>query len=152
VAFGEAEGIVMATVRCEFCHEHIDAKAYPAHRARHLRLREDGQQEEYATLPPEEREVGPLDGVPQVYVHRRCGAATGMPEEVIRSYLKNPYLYLADRTFCTGCGKHVPLKDCRWTETGEDLQTYMDELRAAKPELRPGLLIRGLAKVFRWFG
>jgi hypothetical protein len=57
-----------------------------------------------------------------------------MPEEIIRSYLMNPYLSSADTTFCTGCGKHVPCRELRWLETGEDLQTYTDRLRAAKPE------------------
>ena len=60
-----------------------------------------------------------------------------MPEEIIRSYLKNPYMYMADATFCCGCGKHVPFRECKWTETGEDLQTYTDKLRAAKAEMKP---------------
>jgi hypothetical protein len=127
----------MAQVRCPFCHEYIDPADYPAHQAAHLRDRGDGQQADYATLPPEEREEGDLTGVPRVYVHTKCRTATGMPEEIIRSYLKNPYLYSADQTFCCGCGKHVPFRECVWTETGEDLQTYTDQLRAAKPEMKP---------------
>jgi hypothetical protein len=121
----------MAEVRCPFCHEFIDEAAFPAHADRHLKTRPDGQQTDYATLPPEDREQGDLAGVPRVYVHRRCGAATGMPEEIIRSYLKNPFLYGADETFCTGCRRHVPQRECVWIETGENLQTYMDGLRAA---------------------
>ena len=127
----------MAQVRCPYCHEYIDESAYPAHQAGHLEPKPDGQQTDYATLPEEEREQGDLAGVPKVYVHRKCGSATGMPEEIIRSYLKNPYMYMADETFCCGCGKHVPFRDCVWTETGEDLQTYMDNLRAEKPEMKP---------------
>jgi hypothetical protein len=140
----------MAQVRCEFCHEYIEQTEYSTHVSEHTRLRPDGQQTEYVTLPPDEREQGNLDDVPQVYVHRKCGQATGMPEEIIRTYLKNPWTYLADRTFCTGCGVHVPLKDCEWTEAGEDLQTYTNRLRAEKPEMRPGLFVRilvGLAKL-----
>src|SRR5262245_1562307 len=98
-----ARRIRMGTIRCLYCHEYIDEAAYAAHRDEHLRLRPDGQQSEYATLPPEDREQGDLAGVPRVYVHVKCGAATGMPEDIVRSYLKNPYLYLADATFCTGC-------------------------------------------------
>jgi hypothetical protein len=75
-----------------------------------------------------------------------------MPEEMVRSYLKNPFLYLADATFCTGCGAHVPLRECKWLETGEDLQTYMNRLRAEKPEFRPGLLMRILIAISRLFG
>ncbi len=127
----------MAQVRCPYCHEHIDEAAFPAHEARHLKTRPDGQQTDYATLPEEEREQGDLAGVPQVYVHSKCGVATGMPEEIIRSYLKNPYMYLADETFCCGCGRHVPFRECAWVESGEDLQTYTDKLRAAKPEMKP---------------
>jgi len=131
------EGYAMASIRCPFCHNYIDSAAYPAHEFEHLKPRPDGQQSEYATLPPEQRDESSLEDVPKVYQHRKCGGATGMPEEIIRSYLKNPYMYMADATFCTGCGKHVPFRECVWVETGEDLQTYMDNLRAAKLELKP---------------
>jgi hypothetical protein len=142
----------MGTTRCRFCHEYVDDANYAAHEAEHMKTRPDGQQSEYVTLPPEEREQGDLTGVPTVYVHLKCGAATGMPEEIVRSYLQNPWLYLADRTFCTGCGVHVPFRECKWVDTGEDLQTYTDRLRDAKPELRPGLLKRMLIGVLKIFG
>ena len=142
----------MAKVRCPYCHQDVDRASFPAHEAEHLKPRPDGQQNEYVTLPPEEREQGDLTDVPQVYVHKKCGGATGMPEEIIRTYLKNPYTYLADQTFCTGCGRHVPLRECFWTETGEDLQTYTDRLRAEKPECRPGLIGRLLIGLSRLFG
>ena len=89
----------MAAIRCPYCHEYIDSSAYPAHEAEHRKARPDGQQSEYATLPPEERDEGSLAGVPMVYVHTKCGAATGMPEEIIRSYLVNPFLY-SGGSFC----------------------------------------------------
>lgn len=127
----------MSKVRCPYCHKYFNEAVFPAHEAKHRKARRDGQQTDYATLPEEDRDQGDLDGVPKVYVHRKCGAATGMPEEIIRSYLKNPFMYMADSTFCTGCGKHVPFRECKWTETGEDLQSYTDKLRAAKPELKP---------------
>ena len=142
----------MKQIRCRFCHEWVDEAAYPAHEAKHLEIQPDGQQEEYATLPPEQREEGSLEGVPRVYVHRECGAATGMPEEIVRSYLVNPWLYLADETFCTGCRSHVPFAECEWTETGENLQAYMNRLRAEKPEMRPGLLKRALVALLKFFG
>jgi hypothetical protein len=127
----------MSTIRCPYCHEQIDKRDYSAHEAEHLKLQDDGQQSEYATLPPEDRESGSLSGVPKVYRHTKCGVATKMPEEIIRSYLKNPYMYMADETFCCGCNTHVPFRECQWTETGEDLQTYTDKLRAQKPEMKP---------------
>jgi hypothetical protein len=122
----------MSTIRCRFCHEYIDEAAYPDHEAEHLKLKADGQQSEYVTLPPEDRDPYPLEGVPKVYRHRKCGVATRMPDEIIRSYLKDPFLYSADATFCCGCGTHVPWSECVWVETGEDLQKYMDGLRAAR--------------------
>lgn len=126
----------MAQIRCPYCHEYIDEAAFAAHERRHTKSRPDGQQTDYVTLPDDEREEGDLTGVPRVYVHRKCGAATGMPEEIIRTYLKNPFMYMADATFCTGCGKHVPFRQCEWVETGENLQSYMDDMRAAKPEMQ----------------
>lgn len=141
----------MGQVRCEFCHEFIEKSEYNSHIEEHMKLRPDGQQTDYVTLPDEERATGSLHGVPQIYLHTRCGNSTGMPEDIIRSYLQNPYLYLADRTFCTGCGKHVPFKECEWTETGENLQDYMDDLRAEKPEMRPGILTRMLVGVVKLF-
>lgn len=127
----------MSRIRCPFCHKFIDKNEFSAHEAAHRRKRPDGQQTDYATLPEDERERGDLDGVPQVYMHKKCQGATGMPEEIIRSYLKNPYLYMADATFCCECGRHVPFRECVWVETGENLQKYMDKLRAAKPEMVP---------------
>lgn len=132
----------MSTKRCPYCHEHISANEYLAHVREHEQLREDGQQNDYVTLPPEARSTEPLNDVPQVYVHVKCGRATGMPPEIIQSYLQNPYLYLADTTFCTGCERQVPNRECQWTETGENLQAYTDRLRLEKPEYRPGLIRR----------
>jgi hypothetical protein len=137
----------MAQVRCPYCHKYFDEAAFPAHEAEHLKKRPDGQQTDYATLPEEERAQGDLAGVPKVYVHRKCGVATGMPEEIIRSYLKNPFMYMADRTFCCGCNRHVPFRECVWAETGEDLQSYMDKLRAAKPEMKPKGCLAAIALV-----
>jgi hypothetical protein len=142
----------MAQVRCEFCHEFIPQSEYAAHCAEHTKLRADGQQTDYVTLPEEDRDRSSLRDVPQVYVHGKCGAATGMPEDIIRSYLKNPWLYFADKTFCTGCGKHVQNKECTWAETGENMQTYMDRLRADKPELQPGIFTRMLVGLIKLFG
>ena len=142
----------MGTVRCPFCHEDIASAAFPAHKAEHVKLRPDGQQTDYLTLPGEEQFDESLEGVPTVYIHNKCGGLTGMPEDIIRSYLKNPYLYSADRTFCSGCGKHVPWRECVWVDTGEDLQTYTDKLRALHPELRPGFLKRVLIRLVNFLG
>ncbi len=128
----------MERVRCPFCHDHIDPADYAVHEAEHIKARPDGQQSEYATLPPEAREPGTLDGVPSVYRHVKCGVATRMPEEIIRSYLKDPWLYSAGETFCCGCGAHVPERECHWVETGQDLHAYMEGLRSAGAEKAAG--------------
>ncbi len=136
----------MAKIRCPYCHKMVEEASFDAHEAKHRKAKADGQQTDYVTLPETQRKKGKLDGVPTVYVHDKCGGATGMPEDIIRSYLKNPFLYMADATFCTGCGKHVPFAECEWTETGENLQDTMDDLREAKPHLKPkgclGVVIR----------
>lgn len=124
----------MSQIRCPYCHRYVDEASYPAHAARHHAIRPDGQHTDYMTLPEEERQTGDLAGVPVSYRHTRCGVVTGMPEEIIRSYLKDPHLYAADMTFCGGCAVHVPLRECVWIETGEDLQTYTDRLRDANPQ------------------
>ena len=121
----------MAQIHCPFCHQDIDEADYPAHQARHLKPRADGQLTDYATLPEEDRETSDLSGVPRVYVHQKCGVATQMPEQIIRTYLKDPSFY-SDDTYCCGCRRHVPSSECVWKETGENLQTYTDRLRAEK--------------------
>jgi len=129
-------------VRCEYCHEHIPRSEYSSHVEAHLKARSDGQQTDYATLPPEDRESVDFESAPRWYRHKTCGAVTGMPEEVIQTYLANPWFYLSDKTFCSGCNTHVRQGECTWEGTGEDLQVYTDRLRDARPELRPGRLKR----------
>ena len=121
----------MANVECRFCHKLIPEHEIEAHYAHHLEDRGDGQHREYATLRPDQRDKDDLTGVPQVYMHLKCRVGTGMPEEIIRTYLVNPWFYNSDRTFCCGCSTHVPLAECIWTETGENVQEYMNKLRAA---------------------
>lgn len=115
--------------RCPFCHEWVPADRFDRHVGRHQERRADGQMRDHVTLPPGERRRGRLDDVPTVYVHRRCGEATRMPDDIIRSYLKNPFLYNGE-TFCCGCNTYVPWRQCRWEDTGQPLDEYFEELRA----------------------
>ena len=94
----------MFFVECPFCHQQIFRLWYPFHQARHTSLMDDGQMTDHITVAEHERYTGSLEGVPQVYYHPQCGGTTGMPEEIIRSYLANPFLY-GDCTFCTGCNQ-----------------------------------------------
>jgi hypothetical protein len=80
-------------------------------------------------LPPESRFGGPLDGVPRVYQHAKCGVATEMPEDVIRSYLADPWLY-NDWVWCCGCEDNIRQQDLTWKDTGERLSDYFAGLKA----------------------
>jgi len=51
-----------------------------------------------------------------------------MPEEIIRSYLVNPFLY-SDRSFCCRCGGYFSKNELFWTETGQSLLEYDQELK-----------------------
>lgn len=114
---------------CPYCHQNVFFLFSARHEAQHMRLRSDGQQEEHVTLPPGQRVQQSLDGVPCVYRHEKCGACTGMPEEIIRSYLANPFLY-DGTTFCAGCRRYCPEGEFAWTETGERLSKYFNKLKA----------------------
>ena len=85
-------------------------------------------EKDHVTARKEERYTGSLDGVPRSYQHSKCGAGTGMPEEIIRSYLVRVDIYSSE-TFCTGCNDYVPHRECFWIETGQSLDEYMQDLR-----------------------
>ena len=76
----------MAKERCPYCHEYIESSEMMVHDAAHRKLQADGQQTVYVTLPEEDREQGDLGDEPTVYIHRKCGEATQMPEDIVRSY------------------------------------------------------------------
>lgn len=119
-------------LRCRFCHERVFFLKHRAHEHAHVRHRADGQMVQYITLPPDERLELDLTGVPRWFYHPKCGRTTGMPEEIIRSYLVNPFLYNG-RTYCSGCGTHLPQGEFVWTETGEDLDSYNKRLQQSAP-------------------
>ncbi|MBX7104297.1 MAG: hypothetical protein K1X57_09450 [Gemmataceae bacterium] len=91
------------------------------------------RQELFPKLPPHQRYQGSLEGVPRVYFNAKFNAATQMPEDVIRSYLADPYMY-NDWVWCTGMDDNARQADLVWVETGEPLNVYFDKLRAqARP-------------------
>jgi hypothetical protein len=120
----------MLFIRCPYCHKMVFRFFYPGHKAKHTALRPDGQMNEYVTLHPSGRYKGSLRGVPRGYLHPKCGVVTGMPEEIIRSYLVNPFLYGAG-SFCCGCNEHVPEEELFWQETGQCVAEYQRELKDA---------------------
>ena len=119
----------MLFVRCAFCHKVVFRPLYAKHRAKHMARRADGQMTDHITVAPRAQYQGSLDGVPQVYGHSKCRSGTKMPEEIIRSYLVNPFLYGADRSFCCGCNDYFPYAELFWTETGQRLDEYFPALR-----------------------
>lgn len=120
------------TKRCDMCHEFIPIDEFSAHYEQHQGNAEDGQHNSYPTLPPEERWKGDLKSVPQNYIHPECGSVTGMPEEITRTYLVNPYFY-GYSSFCCGCETHISGKELKWVDTGETLYDYTRRLQAENP-------------------
>ncbi|MEN0067761.1 MAG: hypothetical protein AAGA48_36870 [Myxococcota bacterium] len=67
--------------------------------------------------------------MPRSFRHQTCGTVTEMPTAVLATILRDPHL-VGNRTLCKHCGTTVPMIECVWVETGEDLQSYIDGLRA----------------------
>lgn len=116
-------------VQCPFCHESIHRSLYAEHQDQHTRRLDDGQMSDHITVAPEGRYQGSLEHEPQSYYHQECDAVTGMPEDIIRSYLVNPLLY-NDTSFCCGCGEYIHTAELTWVETGEDLLSYSARMRS----------------------
>jgi len=45
----------------------------------------------------------------------------------MRSYLANPFLYGC--MFCCGCGQYMATDELAWTETGQNMADYFQELQ-----------------------
>lgn len=114
-------------VECPFCHKRVLKWFFAAHQAKHTRRGVDGQMQDHINEREEDRYSGSLDGVPMWYRHEVCGKTTGMPEDIVRSYLANPFLYTS-RTFCSGCRDYVHMSECFWRETGESVIAYRRNL------------------------
>jgi hypothetical protein len=106
---------------CPFCHTWCSENIFQAHLDSHMKLALDGQMKDHVTVRPEERFAGDIAKEPKWYVHPKCGGVTGMPEEIIRSYITDPFLY-NESSFCTGCHTYVPTSELYWQETNESLQ------------------------------
>jgi hypothetical protein len=115
-------------IECPFCHKSVFRWFYAWHESKHTAIRDDGQMNEHITAAPQNRFEGSLEGVPQAYVHRKCGVATGMPEEIIRTYLVAPLTY-NDTSFCCGCGEYIIGSELTWLDTGESLMAYNGRMR-----------------------
>lgn len=112
------------------CHKKVLRSFYAGHRAKHTAPLPDGRMKGHITVHPTGRHKGALKGVPQVYRHPECGVGTKMPEEFIRSYLVNPFLY-GGGSFCCGCNDYVPEAELFRTETGRTMAEYNRDLKSA---------------------
>lgn len=115
-------------MRCACCHRLVLRWLYARHREKHTARLPDGQMTNHITVHPRGRFKGTLEGVPRVYHHPLCGVSTGMPEQIIRSYLANPFLY-SGGSFCCGCRGYRPYVELFWEETGQSLEDYFRELQ-----------------------
>jgi hypothetical protein len=129
--------------RCPYCHVELTWREYSPHIAKHLERQADGQQQEHKTLPPEDRYQENLANTPQAYCCDRCQAVTTMPEDIIRTYLVDPWFY-DPYTFCGGCGRYLHQRHFTWVTTGQRLDHYFAGLQAAHPERRPSIFTRRL--------
>lgn len=118
----------MLFIRCAFCHQLVFRPFYASHKAKHTERLADGQMTDHITVHPSGRYQGSLEKFPQVYYHVKCGGGTGMPEEIIRSYLVNPFLY-GGGSFCCGCNDYVSYDELFWVETNESLDDYFRGLK-----------------------
>ena len=78
------------------------------------------QNKKYLVLSEEERAKGFVRPVRRAYIHKRgkaCGTKTTMGLALCETYARDPKFY--GRTFCCGCGTHLPVADFDWDEDGE---------------------------------
>jgi Protein of unknown function (DUF3239) len=115
-------------VNCKFCHETVFLPLYDSHLSKHTQPLEDGQMTDHITVCPQQRYQKSLDRIPNVYIHPYCNTRTGMPEDIIRSYLVNPFLY-NQYTFCTGCRDYIHQSELFWCETEQCLADYFQDLQ-----------------------
>ncbi len=71
----------------------------------------------YLVLSEEERAKGWVRPLRRSYRHADgCGGVTTMGLALCETYAKDPKFY--GSTYCTGCAKHRPVGEFRWTEDG----------------------------------
>lgn len=66
--------------------------------------------------------------MPRSFRHQTCDTVTDVPVEVLATILRGPHL-VADRILCAQCGRRVPLAECVWVESGQDLASWLRAVR-----------------------
>lgn len=73
--------------------------------------RPDGQYENYPTIDGGEFE----QAIRETYIHvDGCGSKTTMTGDLQESVARDPSYY--SKTFCSGCGEHVPVDEVEWDD------------------------------------
>lgn len=68
------------------------------------------------------------DRTPQAYFHPNCGTVMKMPEDIIYTYLADPFA-CKDYPFYCGCGAYILQEQLYWRETGQCLADYFRALQ-----------------------
>ena len=82
----------------------------------HTQLKENGQQQGYVVLCPEERAKGFVRPYRDSYIHTTCNTVTKMGRSLSETYARDPYFYSG--TFCCTCRAHFPLTEFVWEADG----------------------------------
>lgn len=141
-------------VRCPYCHSFVAEASFEKHVEMHAVVRGQYAETPRISAPTpiyyQTDEQGFLEA-PRYFWHHACRKVTRMPDPVIRNYVSNPWTFLSNRIYCSGCRRDVMQNECRWEETHEDLATYFDRLRQHKPHLRPNPITLLIAWAFNTF-
>ncbi len=93
--------------------ELVSGRPVPADHS-HTILKDNGQQEDYVVLSPEERAKGYIRPVRRTYTHKPCGNDTTMSQAIAETYARDPKFYSG--TFCVACHTHFPLDQFVWKD------------------------------------
>lgn len=78
---------------------------------------DNGQHKAYLVLSEEERSKGFVRPYRDSYVHDVCKVETIMSRALAETYARDPKFY--GKTFCCGCGTHLPVSEFAWAVDGE---------------------------------
>ena len=120
---------------CPYCDRNVLYFLYSVHIVKHATVQARRTKDGRVVLPGDERYAGSLHGVPRLYRHPACGSWSNLAEDVIRSYLVNPFLH-GDRWGCRGCKRFVPTAELYFAQTGECVFAYMQRLRGVPAATR----------------
>ena len=117
-------------VKCPFCHRHVLKWFYRRHETGHIERRPDGQMRDHISAPKPERYAGSLDGIPQHYLHPKCGVVTTMPGEEIDPHVSGESVDLFGSQLLLWLQRlRLHERITTWQATGEVLMEYSGRLR-----------------------